>query len=61
MSCPLNEVADEMRASVLNKMPSACKKLRGNRKTFEFEGIASRINDEECSPFAKLTRKANSR
>jgi hypothetical protein len=41
-------------------MPSASKKLRGSRKTLELEGIATWVNDEECSLFTDLTLEANS-
>ena len=61
MSRPLNDIADELRSSVLLMMPSGRKKLRRIRKTLEFEGIAAWINDKECSLLADLTGEANSR
>ncbi len=58
---PLHDVTDELRSSVLLMMLSGRKKLRRIRKTLEFEGIAARIDDKECSLFPDLTCEANSR
>jgi len=61
MIFPLSRVSDEMCPPVLLMMLSSGKKLRRICKTLEFEGIAARINDEECSLFADFTCEANSR
>ena len=61
MIFPLNRVSDETCPPVLFLMPSSGKKLRRICKTLEFEGIAARSNDEECSLFADLAGEANSR
>jgi hypothetical protein len=50
-----------MRLPALRLMPLGRKKLRRIRKTLEFEGIAARIDDKECSLFPDLTGEANSR
>jgi len=41
-------------------MPSGGKKLRRIGEAFEFESVAARVSNEECSLFANLTCKANS-